>query len=90
MNLTLKIMWKLIINKKKEYLALQVNALLQNTRTKEKQMEKLQMSAKEQIGMEVRNVSFLIVQSIAKQHVMVLAKNIVPNLVKESVDDYFS
>ena len=56
MNLTFKIVWKFIINKKK-YLDSQVNALVQNTRTKEKQMEKLQMPAKEQIGMEVRNVA---------------------------------
>ena len=56
-----------------------------HTHTKEKQMEKLQMSAKEQIGMEV--VSIPIVQSFAKQNVMVLAKNIVPELVKESIDD---
>ena len=57
-NLTLKIMWKLIINKKKEL-----------------------------IGMEVRNVSLPNVLSIAKQNAMVLAKNIVPNFIKESIDD---
>ena len=48
-NRTLKIMWKLIINKKKEFLAWQVNALLQNTRSKEKQMEKLQMLRKNRL-----------------------------------------
>ena len=56
MNLSLKIMRKLLINKKKAYLDSQV-ALVQNTRTKEKQLQKLKMSVKEQIGMEVRNVA---------------------------------
>ena len=46
MNLILMIKWKLIINKKKAYLDTQVNPLVQNTRTKEKQLQKLQMSAK--------------------------------------------
>ena len=45
------------------------------------------MSAKEQIGMEVRNIAQPIVQSVAKQNVMLLAKDIVPLMVKESVDD---
>ena len=88
MNLALNILWKLIINKKKEYRASKVNALLQNTCSKEKQMEKLQMSAKEQIGMEVSFFSLPIVQSIAKQKVMVVAKHIVPEMVRESIGDY--
>ena len=54
---------------------------------KEKQLGKSQMSAKEQIGMEVRNVTLPIVHAVAQQNVMFLAINIVPNLVKESVDD---
>ena len=57
-----------------------MNALLQNTLSKEKQMERLQMSAKEQIWMEVRNVPLPVVQSIAKQKVMVVAKHVVPEI----------
>ena len=44
------------------------------------------MTAKEQIGMEVRNVAQPIVYSVAKQNIMSLAKKIVPSLVKESFD----
>ena len=76
-------MLKLIINTNKEYLASQVNALLQNTRSKERQMEKLQMSAKEQIGMEVSNVSLPIVQSESNGY----SKHILPNMVKGSIGD---
>ena len=67
MNLTREIMWKLITSKKKVYLDSQVNALVQNTRTKEKQLDKLQMSTKEQTGMEVRNVAQPIVHSVAQK-----------------------
>ena len=45
------------------------------------------MSAKEQIGMEVRNVSLPIVQSTAKKKVMVIAKHVLPDLVRKSIDD---
>ena len=66
---------------------MQVNLLLQNARSKEKQMEKLQMTVKERTGMEVRNVSLPIVQSFAKQKVMVIAKHVVSDMVRKSIGD---
>ena len=47
------------------------------------------MSAKEQIGKEVRNVAQPIVHAVTTgtRKVISLAKNIIPTLVQESVDD---
>ena len=69
MNLILKYLWKLIINRKKDYLANQVNTLKQNTDQKEKQLKNLQMSARAQIGVEEQKAARPVVADLAKQSV---------------------
>ena len=49
-NLRFKILWKLIVDKKKEFLDSQFNTLQKNTEDKESQLKKLQMSARKQIS----------------------------------------
>ena len=74
----LKYLWKLIINRKKEYLANQVSSFKQNTEQKEKQLKNLQMSAREQIGKEVQKAAKPVVADLAKQNVLSLSKEIIP------------
>ena len=56
-NLILKILWKLIVDKKKEQLSAQYNALKQKTEWKDKQLKKLQMPARQQISLEVKEAA---------------------------------
>ena len=74
------------MNKKKEYLATQVHKLaqLKNTQNKERQLKVLQILAKEQISLEVRNMAQL-VHSVAKQNLMSLAKERVPKFCGKTV-----
>ena len=87
MNLIFKILWKIIVDKTKEYLDSQYNTLQQNTQSKQKQLKKLQMSARKQISMEVKDTAKPIVLNLAKQNVLSLLKGIVPAAVKESLND---
>ena len=64
----------MITNRKKEYLANQVNTLKQNTDQKEKQLRNLQMSAREQIGKEVQKAAKPVVVVMAKQSAVSLSK----------------
>ena len=50
-NLILKILWKLIVDKKKEHLDSQYNTLKQNTEVKDNQPKKLQTPAHKQINL---------------------------------------
>ena len=56
-NLIFKILWKLIVDKKKEYLDLHyiITLFEKNTKTKERQLKKLQMSVRMQINLEVKD-----------------------------------
>ena len=82
MNLIFKILWKLIVDRKKEYLDSQFNTLQQNTDNKERQLKKLQMSVHKHIGLEVKNTVHL-----AKESVLSLSKEIIPEAVKEALND---
>ena len=48
------------------------------------------MSAKEQIGMEVRSAAKPIVLALAKDYVLSLSKEIVPQAIKQSITDLSS
>ena len=87
MNLIFKYMWNLIINRNKEYLANQLHTLTQNAEQKEKQLKDMQLSAKEQIGMEVRKAIKSIVADLAKKNVLSLSKEIVPQVVDMTISD---
>ena len=66
-------MWKLIVDKKKGYLDFQFNTCQQNGKNKERQLKKLQMSARKQINMEVKDVGKPIVLNVARQSVLSLS-----------------
>ena len=80
-NLILKILWKLIVYKKKEHLSAQYNALCQNTELKEKRLKKLQMPAHQQIIFEVKEAVQPIVHELAKQNILSLSKEIMPAVI---------
>ena len=77
----LKYLWKLLANRQREYLAKQLNTLKQNAEQKEKQLKSLQISAREQTGMEVKNTAKPIVVELAKKNVLSVSKEIVPQVV---------
>ena len=87
MNIILKYLWKLIINRNKEYLANQLNALKQKTEHKEKQLNSLQMSAREQIGKEVQKAEKPLVAVLAKQNLLSLSKEIIPLVVNQTISE---
>ena len=80
----IKILWKLIVDKKKEYLDSQLNTFQQNTVNNEQQLKHLQKSARKQISLEGKATATSIVTNLAKQKVMSLSKEIIPAMVKQS------
>ena len=87
MNIILKYLWKLIINRKKEYFANQLNTLKQNTRHKENQLKYLQMSAREQIGREVQKEAKPLGVDLAKHNVLSLSQETVRHVVNQTMSD---
>ena len=77
-NLIFKVLWKLIVDKKKEYLDAQFNTLNQNTETEERQLKKLQMLASKHISREVKDTGKSIVYNLAGKNAMSLSNEIVP------------
>ena len=66
MNLIWKIFWRIIIDKKQEYLDSQYNyTLQQNTKNKERELKTMQESARKQISSEVKNTAPPIVYNLA-------------------------
>ena len=63
----IQILWKLIVDKKKEYLDSQFNTLQQNTEYKERQLKKLRMSARKQISQEVKDTAKPLVYNLVKK-----------------------
>ena len=63
-------------------MANQLNTLRQNTERKEKQLKGLQMSAKEQINLEVKNTAKPVVVELAKENVLSLSREIWPCFIK--------
>ena len=83
----MKYLWKLIINRKREYLSNQINTLKQNKDKKEKQLKNLQMSTREQIGKEVQKAAKPVVADLAKHNVLSLSEEIVPLVVNQTMSE---
>ena len=82
-NLIFKVLWKLIVDKKKEYLDAQFNTLNQNTETEERQLKKLQMLASKHVSREVKDIAKSIVYNLAGKNAMSLSKEIVSGKINE-------
>ena len=83
MNIIFKILWKLIVDQKKEHLNSQLYTLQQNTANKERQLKKLQMSARKQISLEAQDAAIPIVTNLAKRKFCLYLKNLFQPLSKK-------